>query len=46
MYSDNHIIIKYVGFKPINYAINLDAVSSSIVFNEFNSIFLLNVLLI
>ena len=33
-------IIKYIGFKLIHYAINLDVVSSFMVFSEFDSIFL------
>ena len=33
--------IKYVGFKSIHYTINLDIISFSIVFNDFNFIFLL-----
>ena len=36
MYSSYYRIIKYVGFKPIHYAINLDVVSFSNVFNEFD----------
>ena len=32
--------IKRVGFESINYAINLDIVSSFMVFNDFDSMFL------
>ena len=32
--------IKYIGFEPINYAINLDVVSSYKVFNDFDFMFL------
>ena len=33
-------IIKCKGFEPIGYAINLDVVSSSMVFSDFDSMFL------
>ena len=34
-------IIKYIDFEPFHYAINLDVVSSFVVFNDFDSMFLL-----
>ena len=34
------LMIKYIGFKSFHYAINLDVVSSFMVFNDFDSIFL------
>ena len=34
IYSSHHRIVKYVGFKPIHYAINLNVTSSSKVFRE------------
>ena len=45
-YPTHYRIIKYVGFEPIIYAINLDIASSFKVFSEFDSIFLSNVLLV
>ena len=33
--------IKCIGFEPIHYNINLDVVSSSMVFNDFDYMFLL-----
>ena len=45
MYSSNHRIIKYVDFKSIHYAINLDVASASKIFKGFDSLFLWNVLL-
>ena len=36
MYYSNYMIIKYIGFEHIIYAINLDAASFSRVFNEFD----------
>ena len=45
-YSSHYRIIKYVGFEPIIYVINLDAMSFSKVFIEFDSMFLSNVLLV
>ena len=39
MYSNYHRIIKYVAFKPIHLSINLDAVSSTRVFREFDYVF-------
>ena len=45
-YSSHYKIIKYVGFLSIIYAINLNVASSSKVFNEFDSMFLSNVLII
>ena len=36
MYYSHHRIIKYVGFKPIHCAINLDIASSSRVLHEFD----------
>ena len=35
------LTIKYIGFESIHYAINLDVVSSSMVFNNFDCMFLL-----
>ena len=46
MYFSHHIIIKFVGFEPIYYVINLDVAPSSRVFNKFDSMFLSNVLLV
>ena len=34
------LTIKYISFRPIQYAINSDVVSSSIVFSDFDSTFL------
>ena len=34
------LAIKCIGFKPIHYAINSDIVSSSMVFSDFDSMFL------
>ena len=45
-YCSHYKIIKYVCFEPINYAINLNIASSSKVFNKFDFMFLLNVLVI
>ena len=45
-YSSHYRIIKYLGFEPIIYVINLNIALFSKVLNEFNSIFLLNVLLV
>ena len=45
MYYSYHRIIKCVGFKPIHCAINLNTTSSSRFFNEFDSLFLSDVLL-
>ena len=39
-YFIHYRIIKYLGFKPITYAINLNAVSSSKIFNGFDFMFL------
>ena len=44
MYSSHYMIIKFVGFKPIQYTINLDVVSFSEVFNEFDYVFRSDVL--
>ena len=44
MYSSHYRILKYISFESIVYIINLDVISSSKVFNEFDFIFLLNVL--
>ena len=44
MYYNHHRIIKYVGFKSIHYAINLDVILSSRVFNKFDYIFISNIL--
>ena len=41
-YSSHYRIIKYVGFEPIHYVINLDVVSSFKVFNKFDCMFLSN----
>ena len=38
--------IKCVGFEQIHYAINLDAVPSFMVFNDFDFMFLFDVLLV
>ena len=46
MYSIYYMIVKYVGFESILYAINLDSASSSKVFNEFDFMFLSNALLL
>ena len=46
MYYSHHIIIKCVAFKPIHCPINLNVVSSSRLFIEFDSLFLLDVLLV
>ena len=46
MYYNHCSTIKCVGFKPIHYTINVDIVSSSIVFSKFDSVFLSNVLLV
>ena len=45
-YYSHYRIIKYVGFEPILYAINVNAKSSSNVFSEFDSMFRSNVLLV
>ena len=47
MNSSNHRIFNCMGFMPSHYfsAINLDLASSFNVFNEFDSMFQLNVLL-
>ena len=45
-YFSHYKIIKYVGFESIIYAINMDAALFYKVFNEFDSMFLWNVLLI
>ena len=34
------ITIKYVGFKRIHYTINLDVISSFMIFNDFSYIFM------
>ena len=34
------LVIKCIGFEPIDYAINLNVVSSSMVFNDFDYIFI------
>ena len=43
MYFSHYKTIKYLGFKLIIYVIDLSVASSSKVFNEFDSMFLLNV---
>ena len=43
MDSSHYRIIKYVGFKPIHYVINLDVMSSLRVFNEFDFLFVSDV---
>ena len=40
MYSSHHRIIKYVDFKLIHCAINLDVASSSRLFSDFDYLFL------
>ena len=44
MYSSHYMIIKYVSFKPIHYVINLNIVSFFKVFNEFDYVFISDVL--
>ena len=44
-YSSHYMIIKYIGFEPIIYAITR-ILSFSTVFSEFDLIFLSNVLLV
>ena len=39
--SNHNINIKYVDFEFIHYAINLNIASSTMIFNEFNYVFLL-----
>ena len=47
MYYSNRKIIKYVvGFEPIHCAINLNTMSSSKVLNEFDYLFICNLLLV
>ena len=46
MYFYHHIIIKYIYFESIHYIINLDIALSFNVFNEFDLMFLSNILLI
>ena len=46
MFYSHYIITKYASFEPIIYVINLDDTSFFKVFSEFDSIFLLNVLLV
>ena len=46
MHFSHYKIIKYIGFEVIIYSINLDVALSSKVFNEFDYMFLLNVLLV
>ena len=46
MYFSHYRIIKYVGFKLIYCAIDLDVVSSFRVFSELDYLFILNVLLV
>ena len=41
--SSHHRIIKFVNFKPIHYAINLNAASFSKVFSELDYVFLANI---
>ena len=45
-YSNHYRIIKCADFKSIRYVINMDAVSFFKVFNEFDYVFLSNVLLV
>ena len=33
------LTIKFIGFEPIHYAIKLDVVSSSMIFNDFDYMF-------
>ena len=44
-YSSYYKFIKCVIFEPIYYTINLNVVSSSIIFSEFDYMFLSNVML-
>ena len=46
MYFSHYSIIKCVVFEPIHYAINLDIVTSFMVFSELDYVFLSNVLLV
>ena len=46
MYYSHHRIIKCVDFELTHCTINLEVVSSSRVFSEFNYVFLSNILLI
>ena len=39
MYSSHYNIIKFIGFESINYALNLSAVSSFMIFNDLVSMF-------
>ena len=41
MYSSHYKIIKFIGFEPICYVINLSDASSSMVFSEFVFVFVL-----
>ena len=43
MYSNHYEIIKYISFKLIHYIINLDAILSSKLFNEFDFVFSYNI---
>ena len=44
--SSHYSIIECVGFKSIHYTINLDVISFPRVFNEFDYVFISNVLLV
>ena len=46
MYFSRYRIIKCVSFELIHYVINLDDVSFSKIFNEFDFVFLSNILLV
>ena len=46
MFFSHYSTIKYVDFESIHYIINMDDVSSFMVFSEFDHIFLSNVLLV
>ena len=46
MYSSHHRIIKCVGFESIHCIINLNIVLFSRVFNEFDYVFLSNILMV
>ena len=46
MHYNYQKIIEYINFKTIHYTINLNIISSFKVFNQFNDIFLSNILLI
>ena len=39
MYYSHYTIIKFLGFEPVFYVINLSVVLSSMIFNEFVYVF-------